>query len=220
MLVSRRSSQQLHADGHIIKWASSCVLVKTPSDSSSWSYDEPAWRYIVAQGYETDTQEHKLCAQKWPVSVFTDTNLRNLTQEGAPTVVDDLSMFIDRFQNSADDVHPNFKPVANAVLSAVQGIVRLSSPVPLKGGGSMDDVAYVWPSNATSAQIFNDLPKLGRFLVSKIRRDPWWTEQYDVFCSVSGSESVHGPRMIELCRVFLELSDTLAKHGMDGEWIQ
>ena len=61
--------------------------------------------------------------------------------------------------------------VFNNVAKVMRGMVALISPVPGDAGSQHADVEYISPRNATTAAILTELPRVGRLIVNKLRRE-------------------------------------------------
>ena len=67
------------------------------------------------------------------------------------------------------------KIVSGNVAKVFRGVVALLSPIPGDCGSGLEHVEYVNPRNATSAPLLSDIPKLGRLILNKLRREDAWT---------------------------------------------
>ena len=65
-------------------------------------------------------------------------------------------------------------------------------------GVSWEDVRYVMPKSATTAQIQNDLPRIGRFVVATFRKDAFYTSCFEAFQHAAGWVEIEGGKVIAL----------------------
>ena len=77
------------------------------------------------------------------------------------------------------------------MIKITRGFLAMCNPAP--GGGldpptSLDDVQYVWPKSTEATQIVSDFPKLGKILVSRLRRDAQWVQRHTSLLQCFGAE--------------------------------
>jgi len=217
--ISRRYSQQMHFEGKKDTWAVSVTLLKAGADAEQWTVDDPFWKYLSAFGMDKDSEEFTAATQKWPSAVFTDRNIRNMTEAGSKELVQDLVLFDAHLPQSTDTVPADFRPVFNAVRSAARGLVGMANPEPLAGSAELADVQFIMPRNGTVAAVYTLLPRLGRVIVGKIRKDAWWLKMQDDYMSFCGTSRIHGPPMKELSNK-CEISCTSLKQSFTPELVE
>ena len=68
--------------------------------------------------------------------------------------------------------------VGRKIDQALRGLVGLFSPFPNHENASIDDVKYLLPTSLIDSELIRDIPVIGKALVSKLRKDPFWNAKH------------------------------------------
>ena len=96
-----------------------------------------------------------------------------------------------------------------AVERCYKGLLALASPCPCLA--TLSDVQYIMPANATTAPINNDVPRLGRSLVSTLRKDKgsFWATALEEYQATIGFAEQCLPAFKKLDRALNQQCDDL-----------
>ena len=133
--------------------------------------------------------EHDLLVDVWPRMVLCHTMWKHFgtmhDRESRRTVLVMLDMFITKNKHIIDDLDllaESFQKPFMAVTKAVKGLTGLVRRTP--GSATLEDVRYVLsPGQGYTTGLAADLPKLGRALITTLRKDvgKYWLPGLDQF---------------------------------------
>ena len=188
-----------------VSWASALRPLKKLEDTK-FSIDSPSYADTSALRMCPKSNEYKMFVDAWLGSALPNPFWKLLTsmahEEKRMEFITLCGTFMDMIESvdfedlleggqggdGADAEVVILLPV-KAVTRAYKGLLALTSPAP--GMGTLSDVEFVMPSNATDAAINKQIPRYGRSLVSTLRKDVggfWKAAQRDFHGAVGCAE--------------------------------
>ena len=113
-----------------------------------------------------------------------------------------------------ESVQEGFGPIFTACVKMMRGFLGLACPTP--GHASLEDVQYIFPSNASTAKLALDLPGgSGRAVISTLRKDKgnFWHDANSEFCLTIGFAEHISAEYKTLERDLAEIIQVLGLHG-------
>ena len=105
--------------------------------------------------------------------------------------------------------------VLKPVVSCFRGLLALCCPIPGLLGSTMSDVSFVFPdiSREHVPRIIQDIPKLGKMIVTKLQRHDVWPQRHSLYLEYRGPECLHGPELLKVRRRAISLAAEVVKAG-------
>lgn len=97
-----------------------------------------------------------------------------------------------------------------------RGLLTLCYPVPGVCSFSLKDALHVCPPNGTAADVFKELPRLGRLIAT--RRAAGWEELMVAFKSHAGPEATYGPALRSCHEMCPALVHTMSHGNVPGDF--
>jgi len=186
--------------------------------------EHPAYGQTQAMRLSADSADFKKYAEVWQASCLVNNFWKAIGDMSSEEVREDFKAMAIALLEQMATVDftdcPNPTPF-QAIIKLYKGLLALVSPVP--GVGTLDDVNYVYPSNATTASIISDIPKLGRSILSILRKDKgsFWSVALKDFQLTVGVQLQNLPAMKKFEQTVFsmtlpdELSDAAVKAFSD-----
>ena len=180
-----------------------------PTESREWFVRLPLFRCCRAHQMDVDSREFKAAVELWPSMVFNDSFWDHLNAAPKSMALRlKLSYWcatlIANLQPSLEFVTDDFKPVVRSACSALRAAAGLSNPEPNFCSVTLDDVRYIMPGHSTKAKIADDMPKNGRAIASKFRKDPFWAEMLTEFEETCGASFTIGSAISDMKKTMKE----------------
>jgi hypothetical protein len=217
--ITRKVAAQALQDGQVKQWAA--IIALTQEGTDSWDVKGPRFAACCA-AFQKDDPELREAMHIWQGSVLCDAFMREVVDASSrlqsesgsvcPNARDPLatmcSVALESLEKcgSLDETQPELREAACVITSVLRGFLALVSPIPGAHGSALSDVEFIYPANGSSGQIISKLPRLGRILVNRLRKDQVWSGLVAMFQEHVGAECCTG----EAVRAALKESVALA----------
>ena len=203
-LCHRYAVMQL-ANGQVEAWkltlnaekTGEAFMVTAPTFGSCWvdmcSKDGTSDEDVEKAGY-------RVPFELWMDAAFEDPFLRlvNTFPTSRDTLIETCLALIGLIDDKLDVFPQVLRPHAINARKIARGLLALASPVPRHGGSSLQDVDFIAGRPGKAADLSSVLPKLGKVLSAKIRRDTVWVDLVSDYRKHENIGQTQGEEMLNL----------------------
>ena len=195
ILISKIYTVELLESQNDVEWVEALVpVMKDSSAEVKWTAAQPLWA-----GCELSDESVSQFKTHWVEGVLANgiwNMLENMTDQSQRSrFVRLVKRFLAEMDHVATvlntrcskDVQEGFGTVFASAMKMFRGLLGLACPSP--GNAQLEDVQYVMPSNASTADLVKDLPGgSGRALISMLRKDKnnFWADANSEFLVTIG----------------------------------
>eukprot|EP00971_Amphidinium_carterae_P341945 6481030-Amphidinium_carterae.4 len=172
--IARRVATVALAENDVNTWLRVLSLTQVPE----WDAMNASFGSVLAELKNGKSEDHKQFQETFVDTVFCSPFIKQLNKlneangNGSDFIgmATKLVQMLTRDMESIDAGDEELA-VVGKVMQAVRGTLCLCAPQPLDRASALEDVQYIAPKNSSTAGIINDLPKVGRLLVSRFRAE-------------------------------------------------
>ena len=221
-LAKRIATDELQA-GNKLKWAAACWLFS--KTSSPFVPKTPTFSSALDGFVDQTAEVQKRLAKEWQKAVlnkaFANAHAASTTVGGgnfAP-LSQTCRLFLQQVEGNPcpseweEPQWANVRPVVEATLSCIRGLLVHICHIPQISGSSLDDAKFVFPASGMPKMV-NSVP-LAKVWLQAMRQCPLWTDRRSAYLAAAGAESRIAPTFNEIFKEIQKSEQSLNEFALN-----